>query len=410
MALSGVIAGHTVGPYLDTLQAEADDLASALTDATDADADGASAAGASAAAEARRREAMLASLRLDGSPIEAWPDDDLMTVATLATDLADAEFADADGGADLDSAAPGTATAPAPADAGAGADPAVRGSWFDAMRLFDVPDEVLLARELLGVRSAMAADDLAAELVTDPAAALAHLHRRLTYGLVAPERAARLRTSEQAVHDASVGRILYFTVEPAQLAEGFAALVDWLRGPAGELPPLLAAGILHLELLRLHPFDAANGRLARVASRLWLRRNGLDPSGLAAAEVALAADALGYHEEVARTLRRRDATIWLERWAEAVVDGLAGSARALGIAGASLDRAGGRPGIGADPLDGLGAEFTLAEARDRLGADDLVSTRTAVERLCQAGVVTRVPGSRGLRFLRAIDCDLGSVD
>ena len=351
-----MLTRHTLTPYLAGLLAAADDAVTVLDRLDPAD---------PAVAE-RRREALLATLRLDGSPITAWPDD-----ATMAVAIPDA-----------------------PADPSA-ADGQGRGGWFDAMRAFDEPaDDLLLAREAAGVAAADADDDLADALATTPGDALGELHRRLTRGLVAPERAARLRTSEQAVHDGSVGRMLYATVEPDALPAAFEALTRWLAGPAADLPPLLAAGSLHLHLLHLHPFDAANGRLARASARLWLRGHGLDPAGLAVPEIVLADDPLGYHEEVASTLRRRDLTIWLERWAEAVVDGLRGSARELGRAPA---------GDVGDTVAGLQAHFTVAEARQQLGLPDLDATRRALDVALAAGAIRRVPGTRGLRFTRATD-------
>ena len=365
--MSGLVDRHEVSGYLDGLRRRADDLAARV---------GAAADGADPTPlDARRDAALLASLRLDGSTLESLP-------AAVTDDIT------ADGTAGP--GAPATETVTAARG---------RGTWFDAMRAFDdLPDAAVQAREADGVRAVAAADDLADRLVEDPAAALAELHRRLTADLLAPERAGALRASEQAVHDASIGRVIYFTADPDTLATAVDDLAAWLRGPAGKLPPLLAAGVLHLELLRLHPYEAANGRLARAAARLWLRRNGLDPAGLAVPEIALAEDPLGYHEEVARTVRRRDASIWLERWAEAVVDGLRGSARLLDVlpaADAVLDAAEVRTDV-----DVLDPEFTIADARDRLHLADLAATGDRLEVLLDAGAVTRVPGTRGLRFRR----------
>jgi fido (protein-threonine AMPylation protein) len=202
---------------------------------------------------------------------------------------------------------------------------ASRATWLDTLRVLDDPeDRVVGALELLGVLAADDSDDVTATVLTDPAAALATLHRRLTRGLVAPERAGAVREVEQAVHDGATGRILYLTAAAAALPRELRA-ADGVAGlRRAREHGLIASGVLHLELLRLHPFDAANGRLARAAARAVLRARGLDPDHLAVPELALAADPLGYHEEVARTLRRRDLTIWLERWAEAVADGLRG--------------------------------------------------------------------------------------
>ncbi|MEX0835576.1 MAG: Fic family protein, partial [Nitriliruptor sp.] len=153
------------------------------------------------------------------------------------------------------------------------AEPTRSGTWFDAMRSFDGPDRqdpdaaahdaAVTALEFDGVARASAADELGLALLRDPIPALAELHGLLTRDLVAPSRIGQLRRSEQAVHDASVGRILYFTVEPDRIATELASFADRVVA-AGDDHGLITSGLVHLDLLRIHPFDAANRRLARA--------------------------------------------------------------------------------------------------------------------------------------------------
>jgi hypothetical protein len=317
----------------------------------------------------RRDEATVATLRLDGSTLTAVPSPATLTEA---------------GGV--------VAASPVAADD----EPrggARSGTWLDAMNaLEEAPDDQLHALEVLAARSGLASDDLAEALLSDADTALRELHVRLTRGLVAPGRAGTPRATDQAVHDASVGRILYFASSPEVIPSELALLCSWVSSAGAREHGLVLSGILHLELLRIHPFDAANGRLARTAARLVLRARGLDPDGLAAPEPVLAADPLGYHEEVARTARRRDATIWLERWGEAVTAGLRASVRALG----GLTEP--PPQRAADALRALGGDgFTIADYRStaRVGPED---ARGDLQALLDAGRIHRVIGSRGLRF------------
>ena len=319
---------------------------------------------------AAHERTIVATLRLDGSPIQG-----------LTDHLAVPEAADGSGSA--------YTTGPS--------------SWYGNFELLeDAPDERIIALEVQGATSAYASDDLVDQLTDDPLSALGELHRRLTRGLLAPERAGVPRTTDQAVQDSSIGRVVYFTVLPERIAEELLRLTSWLAGPATELPPLHAAGLLHREVLRIHPFEAANGRLARAAARLWLRRGGLDPQGLAVAEEALAADPLGYHEEVAGTLRRRDAGIWLERWGDAVAAGLRRSVREAGWLDIELPRR----ARGFLDTRSPGETFTVADYRIHAssdgassdGASDDETTDGELTALLDTGVIGRVPGSRGLRF------------
>lgn len=310
-------------------------------------------------------EAAVATLQLDGSPIQAPPAE-----VVAAVEL------------------PGPPVPPADQ----------RGTWIDALRvdgLEEAPDEAIVAREFGNALVGLGSDDLVELILRDPVSALGTLHGRLTDGLVAEEHAGVLRRSEQTVQDSSVGRILYFTAPPAQIASRLHLLAAWLTSAAAREHALVVSGVVHHDLLQLHPFESANGRLARTAARLLLRGRGLDPGGTAAAEVALATDPLGYHEEVARTGRRRDLTIWLERWGEAVSDGLRRAAGRLDLLAPDVpDRA------ESFAAARSGTAFTIADYRAEasVGPDEARSDLTA---LLDAGFIERVPGSRGLRFTAA---------
>jgi hypothetical protein len=261
--------------------------------------------------------------------------------------------------------------------------------------------------ERAGVVAGIASEDLAEAFGRASAdagglgTAIAVLHARLTSGLVAEERAGRLRRGPRVVHDASVGRVLFFPTDPAVLPDAWDQLLRHVTGSGAggagaRLPSAVRAALLHLELLRHQPFDAANGRLARAAARLALRADGLLPGGLGAPDVVLAEDTLGYHEEVGASVRRRDATLWVER--------------ALEAHGAALRRTldaleGSKPATGGDAGDvALDAPPTDDEGRFTLG--DVVATesctssvaRARCSTLVVAGRAERIVGSSGLRL------------
>lgn len=343
-------------PLLVESIAEVERLAAAIASADD---------DARAALRAERRDATIrATLSLDGAPLADIPDVEVAR-ATVG------ELTPAD---------------PPPSDR--------TGGWLDAMRALDDPsDTQVRALEVLGAAAAAASDDLADTILHDPYPTLRELHRRTTRGLVAAERAGEPRTTEQAVHDASIGRILFFTTAPADIPGELAALLAWLVDAGPHEHGLVLSGVLHHELLRIHPFDAANGRVARSAARLVLRASGLDPDALAAPEPLLSLDAMGYHDEVARTRRRRDLTIWIERWSEAIADALRSAARHLEVLPVDVpDRA------ARFVTQRSTAAFTLADYRTDV-AVSREEARTDLRALLDAGRVGRVPGSRGLRYL-----------
>ena len=316
-----------------------------------------------------------------------------LDTAAVAALRADADAAAVDATLRLDGADP---------DLGRGAERS--GTWADALAPV-VGDEdldegdlaALAARERAGAAAGLAADDLAEAFgaaSADPnglGAALAALHGRLVAGLVAPDRVGMLRRGPRVVQDASVGRVLFFPTDPALLPDAWDALLRHLAGPGAAA--LVRAGLLHLELLRHHPFDAAGGRLARAAARLALRADGTDVAGLVAVEPVLAEDPLGYLDGVAASVRRGDATLWVERWAEAV-----GEAVRRALDGIEAAGPGDRVGTAGVPTS-LGDAFTLTDAADALGVA-VDAARGTLSTLVRAGTVGRVTGTSGLRFVR----------
>jgi Fic family protein len=47
-------------------------------------------------------------------------------------------------------------------------------------------------------------------------------------------------------------------------------LVQWINDNSKELNPVLAAGIIHYEFVRIHTFIEGNGRTARILAAIYL--------------------------------------------------------------------------------------------------------------------------------------------
>ncbi len=296
------------------------------------------------------------------------------------------------------------------------------GTWLDALGGDDGLDEAALAQlsvlEHAGVTAGVDAIDLsdafgrASADASGLGTALALLHARLTNGLVAPERAGLLRRGARVVHDASVGRVLFFPTDAALLPDAWDGLLRSVTGSgtggaAARLPAAVRAGMLHLELLRHQPFDAANGRLARAAGRLALIADGLMPGGLGAPDAVLAEEPLGYHEEVGASLRRRDATRWIERLLEAQGIALQRTVDALGRADPQPHAVGPAETLAETPAETL-PETLPDRLDDTFTLGDVVAltsmTPAEARQRCSTWVVSgqaqRVIGGSGLRFSR----------
>lgn len=254
----------------------------------------------------------------------------------------------------------------------------------------EADDEEVWRREYAGVRRALGADDLATRLRTDVLGAIRALHHLLTQGLVARSARGRLRRTAQAVHTGGDGRLVYRPVDPAVLPREVGRLP--LVMAEDDLHPVEVAGVLQFELLRLHPFESANGRLARAAARLVLRDRGRDPGGLSVPEISMSTRPAGNYGDVAAALRRRDLTGFLEGWGEDLTAGLRLARTTLGMEPEPIDD---------ELVTALPTDFTLVDVAAAIGhPGDRAGARRAVNLLLDAGLAERVHGSRGLRLRR----------
>jgi Fic family protein len=209
--------------------------------------------------------------------------------------------------------------------------------WAGALRLDGMETDDVAAVEYANLLAAWDREaDVAEEFFDQPLSVLAHLHGVVCQGLVAPDAIGRYRSTVQAVHDGAEGRVIFNTADPDQIPALMSGLERWLRGTDGEgsaaFPAPVAAAVVHEVLLQWQPFEAANGRMARTASRLVLRARGMDPFGLAVPEGQWVGDPGGYYNEVAATIRRRgDLGPWAERSTEALVAALDEAVAATGL-------------------------------------------------------------------------------
>ncbi|MBI5399508.1 Fic family protein [Candidatus Saganbacteria bacterium] len=113
-----------------------------------------------------------------------------------------------------------------------------------------------------------------------------------------------------------------FTPPPVTAVPKLAAdLIKWLNSPAAqEINPVLAAGIVHYELVRIHPFVDGNGRTARALATLILYQRNFDIKHFFALDDYYNENRQAYYDALQYIdPQTRDLTQWLEYFTEGVM-------------------------------------------------------------------------------------------
>jgi len=124
---------------------------------------------------------------------------------------------------------------------------------------------------------------------------------------------------------------VHYEAPPAdRLEHELAQFLRWVNDPSVE-PSLINAGIGHLWLVTLHPFDDGNGRIARAMGDLLLTRADGSPQRFYSLSGQIQRDRKAYYAILARTQKGRgDLTGWLAWFLDILL-------RAVGQAHHSLD-------------------------------------------------------------------------
>jgi Fic family protein len=124
---------------------------------------------------------------------------------------------------------------------------------------------------------------------------------------------------------------VHFQAPPAERLEvETGRFLDWVNGPPGE-SPVLQAGIGHLWLVTLHPFEDGNGRIARALGELLLARAEGCPQRFYSLSAQIQRERRAYYHILEHTQKGGlDITDWLAWF-------LATLLRAVEVAQAGLD-------------------------------------------------------------------------
>lgn len=148
-----------------------------------------------------------------------------------------------------------------------------------------------------------------------------NLHRMTVEKILPPEKVGRFRTTQVVVRNSLTGEISFkppaAIAVPIQIKE----LLEFINGTTpDEVHPVLKSGIVHYELVRIHPFVDGNGRVARALSTFILFQEDYDIRKFFSLEEYFDNDATEYYAAL-QSVEKENGN--LTRWLAYFTQGLA---------------------------------------------------------------------------------------
>jgi Fic family protein len=185
----------------------------------------------------------------------------------------------------------------------------IGGEQVDSYRLRDI-QEIINYRDVIGFISGNKDSELTIGLLLE-------MHKILGKKILPEEYLGKFRNKNAViVNDKNLDVVFdppkYYEIKPE-----IEDLMNWDKNDGKNIHPLLRAGIVHYELVRIHPFADLNGRTARTLATWSLYRNGYDIKSFFCLEEHYDQDPKGYYDAL-DSANNGDMTLWLEYFTHGV--------------------------------------------------------------------------------------------
>jgi len=164
--------------------------------------------------------------------------------------------------------------------------------------------EIINYREAINLLNTKVNELLSFKLLFD-------LHIVLGTKILSAENLGLLRESESVLINSKSGEVVFEPTEPYDIRSELSDLFRWDKREGALIHPLLRAGIIHYELVRIHPFVDLNGRTSRLIATWSLLRDGYDIRKFFSLEEFYDQDTLKYYDAL-NSAHSGDLTMWLD--------------------------------------------------------------------------------------------------
>jgi len=164
---------------------------------------------------------------------------------------------------------------------------------------------------------------------------LCEAHKRLMKGTRGSNKEpGQIRRSQNWIGGARPGAARFVPPPPDAVGEALSDLEKWIHAP-DDLPPLIRAGLAHVQFETIHPFLDGNGRIGRLLIALMVEHAGLLKSPLLYLSVAFKRHQQQYYDRLSAVRTDGDWEGWIIFFltcvCEAAEDGVAAAQRLFAL-------------------------------------------------------------------------------
>ena len=146
------------------------------------------------------------------------------------------------------------------------------------------------------------------------------VHKDLTKDLLKnPEYEGKFRDTRVFIGNLHTKKINYIPPDAYKVPGLIDELLDWLNNSTDEMYPVIIAGILHYELVRIHPFIDGNGRISRLMVTLILSIHKFNIDNYFTLDEYYNQDRQAYVDALKSADKNHDLTNWLEYFCQGVL-------------------------------------------------------------------------------------------
>jgi len=146
-------------------------------------------------------------------------------------------------------------------------------------------------------------------------------HKLTVNGILSDDQVGHYRAVQVVLRDVLTGDIIHRPAPSVEVPYLIKDFFEWMNSAAAlDLHPVLKAGIVHYEIVHIHPFTEGNGRVSRALATLVLLAEGYDIRRLFSLEEYYDKNVAAYYYAL-RTADQNsdhDLTAWLEYFVSGV--------------------------------------------------------------------------------------------